>query len=131
MAKRIYQVGEPCDECGVPTVAGKDGTGYCKPCYIKWKNTKEAMPPAQGGYAPKQWAGAQKTVANQTSDNINRFESRQQESMRTLAAGRDATLIVVAEMGQGNAWTEDDIKKRVKMWAGWIKATIYDVPFVG
>ena len=42
MPKRIYQIGEPCDVCGVPTVAGKDGNGYCKPCYIKWKKVQYA-----------------------------------------------------------------------------------------
>jgi hypothetical protein len=48
MAKRIYQVGEPCDVCGTPTTEGRDGNGYCKPCYIKWKNaSKEQQRPAQ------------------------------------------------------------------------------------
>lgn len=38
MPKRIYQVGEPCDTCNTPTIAGNDGNGYCKACYIKWAN---------------------------------------------------------------------------------------------
>jgi hypothetical protein len=52
MAKRIYQVGEPCDVCGTATVVGKGGTGYCKPCYIAWKNSSEALKPAVQGYNP-------------------------------------------------------------------------------
>ena len=48
MPKRIYQVGEPCDTCGVPTTEGRDGNGYCKPCYIKWKNaSKQSQQPQQ------------------------------------------------------------------------------------
>ena len=52
MAKRIYQVGEPCDTCQTPTIMGKGGTGYCKPCYIAWKNSSEALKPAVRGYNP-------------------------------------------------------------------------------
>ena len=52
MAKKIYQVGEPCDYCRTPTIPGKGGTGYCKPCYIKWKNEKDSLQPAVQGYNP-------------------------------------------------------------------------------
>lgn len=41
MSKRTYRVGEPCDDCGTPTVQGKNGA-YCKPCYINWKNSQPA-----------------------------------------------------------------------------------------
>lgn len=40
MPKRIYQLGEPCDKCRVPTVQGKFGP-YCKPCYVQWAEAKK------------------------------------------------------------------------------------------
>jgi hypothetical protein len=61
--KRTYQVGEPCDDCGTPTIQGKNGYGYCKPCYIKWKNSKEQLPPSNQGAAP----------VNRTGNFVPRF----------------------------------------------------------
>lgn len=81
--------------------------------------------------SPSGYAKAQRSVANTVSDNVNRFEAKKEESMKTMAVGRDATLIVVAEMAQGKEWSEDDIKNRIKMYAAWIKETIYNPPFIG
>lgn len=53
MPKRIYQVGEPCDDCGTPAVEGRNGA-YCKACYIKWKNANPTQPKPQQAYIPKQ-----------------------------------------------------------------------------
>ena len=36
-------VGQPCPDCGEPYIQGKNGA-YCKPCYIKWKNSQENKP---------------------------------------------------------------------------------------
>lgn len=46
--KRVYQVGEPCDTCGTPTIPGKFGA-YCKPCYIAYAEAKKNGV----GYTPK------------------------------------------------------------------------------
>ena len=40
MAKKIYQVGEPCERCSTPTIQGPSGV-YCKKCYIEWKNKQD------------------------------------------------------------------------------------------
>lgn len=47
MAKRFYQVGEPCDVCGTPCIASKNpkpggSIAYCWPCWSKWKDAKNA-----------------------------------------------------------------------------------------
>ena len=47
MAKRFYQVGEPCDACGTPTIASKNpkpggSAAYCWPCWSKWKDSQKA-----------------------------------------------------------------------------------------
>ena len=34
-------VGQLCPDCGTPYIQGKNGQGYCKPCYIKWKNGQD------------------------------------------------------------------------------------------
>jgi len=52
MPKRIYQVGEPCDTCQTPTIAGRGGEGYCKPCYVKWAEANKSNPPQQTTYTP-------------------------------------------------------------------------------
>lgn len=38
MARQPKVAGQPCETCNVPMIQGKNGEGYCKPCYIKWKN---------------------------------------------------------------------------------------------
>lgn len=42
------EVGDPCEKCGTPLIAGKKGP-YCKPCYIEWaeSNKLKAVPPPQ------------------------------------------------------------------------------------
>lgn len=51
MPKRIYGVGEPCDVCRTPCVPGKQGGAYCKPCYIKYAESKKAGT-ANGTWTP-------------------------------------------------------------------------------
>ncbi len=43
MAKVQLAVGEACPDCGTPAIMGKSGGGYCKPCYIKWKNAQKGQ----------------------------------------------------------------------------------------
>jgi len=85
----------------------------------------------QGTPKPNAWSNAQKSVTNTTSQNIAKFEAGKEANMKRMASGRDATLIVVAEMTQGSAWSEEDIKKRIQMYAKWFEETIYNPPFVG
>lgn len=83
-----------------------------------------------GTPSPKSYATAQKSIANQTSDNINRFESKKEESMKTMASGRDAVLVVTS-MYKENAWTDEQIQEKIKEWAKWMKENIYNPPFIG
>ena len=47
MAKQQLQVGENCPDCGTPAIAGKDGGGYCKSCYIKWAKANKPQQQAR------------------------------------------------------------------------------------
>ena len=135
MAKRIYQVGEPCDDCGISTIAGKDGTGYCKPCYIKWKNSQNQMKPAVNGYnpaTPTAQARVQKSVDDNVSRNINTFEARKEESIKHLTAFGHASDMVAAEIqsGIGKEFTEDEIVAKVKSLYKKFRSEILDPPFI-
>jgi hypothetical protein len=33
--------GNPCEKCGTPMITGNKGV-YCKPCFIKWAESKKA-----------------------------------------------------------------------------------------
>ena len=44
MPKVSLYVGQPCPTCGTPAVQGKDGGGYCKPCYIQYAESKKHAP---------------------------------------------------------------------------------------
>ena len=41
MARQPKVAGQPCETCNEPMIQGKNGEGYCKPCYIKWKNEEK------------------------------------------------------------------------------------------
>lgn len=49
MAQTPKVVGALCPDCQTPYIAGKNGQGYCKPCYIKWANENKSQTPASGG----------------------------------------------------------------------------------
>jgi len=51
MPKRIYQVGEPCDQCGTPAIQGQFGA-YCYPCFKARKERQNQMQPPVNGYHP-------------------------------------------------------------------------------
>jgi len=114
-----------CSFCGAPKVKSpKTGKVFCsEKCWLKGKAPQESSPT---GYAR-----AEKQVQNVVSANINKFEAGKEANMKRMASGRDATLIVVAEMTQGSAWSEEDIKKRIQMYAKWFEETIYGSAFIG
>jgi hypothetical protein len=80
--------------------------------------------------APRAYAAAQKSVANTVSDNINRYEAKKEDSFRFQAIRRDATLITVAEMGQGGAWTPEMIKEHLEGWRKYYAKFYEDTPFI-
>ena len=139
MPKRIYQVGEPCDVCGTPTIAGRDGNGYCKPCYIEWKSKQEGMQPAQGGYAPKSYRPTQQAMGqrkeiqntmNYKADQIAKAQANKEDSMRLFSSGRDAVLIVTA-FYKDNPLSDEEIKTKIEEWRKYLYNKIYaDTPFV-
>ncbi len=48
--------GQPCPDCNELMIQGKNGGGYCKPCYIKWKNqTKDQPKPAKPAQQDVDW----------------------------------------------------------------------------
>lgn len=66
------------------------------------------------------------------SSRVKEAQDNKQESMRIFSSGRDSVLIVCAEMGQGNAWSEEDIKKRIEFWNTYLYSKIYvDTPLRG
>ena len=83
---------------------------------------------AEGTPSAKSYATAQKSVNREVSDNINRFESKKEESMKVMASGRDAVLIVTSEMNQGAAWTDDQVKAKIIEWKEFMYKNIYDAP---
>ena len=84
--------------------------------------------PQSAPQTPTGYARAENQIQNNMSANINKFESRKEEAMKTMAAGRDATLLVTAEMAQGQAWSEEDIKKRIIMYKEFMYKSVYNVP---
>lgn len=125
MAKNIgKQVGDPCEDCGAPLVMGKKGP-YCKPCYIQWAETRKqdwAKPQAKAPYTPEQ----------AKSQEIRGFQENKEESMRLMSSGRDATLMVTAMMGQGSAWTDEQLKDKIKEWQTYFYTEVYvDDPLRG
>jgi uncharacterized Zn finger protein (UPF0148 family) len=143
MAKRIYQVGEPCDVCQTPTVQGKDGNGYCKPCYVAWKNKQEGLQPTSNGQAPyrptKEALGQRKEMFNvmeKKAETIGNFQKAKEDSMRIYSSGRDAVLVVTnmypelsSEILSANK--EQAIKEEIIKWQKFFANSIYnDKPFV-
>ena len=43
MANAPKVVGDLCPDCGTAMIAGRNGEGYCKPCYIKWAEANKAV----------------------------------------------------------------------------------------
>jgi uncharacterized Zn finger protein (UPF0148 family) len=134
MKKRIYKVGELCDTCGTPTVEGKDGNGYCKSCYIAWKNKQEGMQPSNDGHAPtsyrptKEAIGQRKEIQgaiNYKSESIRQAQDRKEQSMRMFACNRDAVLITTALMAQGGAWTDEMVKSKIEEYVCYLLANVY------
>jgi len=78
-----------------------------------------------GAYTPDQAKSAE----------IKGFQESKEASMRIMSSGRDATLMVVAEMAVGIpqdevAWNEDVIKRHIKKWQVYFYDEIYsDKPF--
>jgi hypothetical protein len=95
--KRIYQVGEPCDYCRTPCIEGQYGA-YCKPCYIRWKNEKEAMQkPTSDGYHPNSVKTAP-TADLSVLDAIEKLDKR---------------LNSIEQAIERNRWYSDEILKKL------------------
>ena len=93
MAKRIYQVGEPCDYCNTPTIQGKDGNGYCWPCWAKWKESKSS---------PQATQSTQRPQAPQTDPKLAEVLKKISERLNSI----DAEL-------ERQKWFLDEILKRL------------------
>lgn len=77
--KRVYQLGEPCDNCLVPTTQGKFGP-YCYPC---WKKNKDAP----GSYQKTQNGNyAQSYGQNVTQSNLEAKNDPLQEDLQRRVA---------------------------------------------
>lgn len=86
MNKRVYQLGEPCDVCGTPTVMGSNGP-YCKACYIKWKN-------ANGGQMPARTQNVVNKSYEAIKDKkIEEMFDAKQENIKWLNALNNACLL--------------------------------------
>jgi hypothetical protein len=54
MPRQNLAVGQPCPVCGTPAIASRDGSGgYCKPCYVQWKNSQPVKPTNYNPQIPK------------------------------------------------------------------------------
>ena len=66
------------------------------------------------------------------SQEIKGFQENKEESMRLMSSGRDATLMVTAMMGQGSAWTDEQLKDKIKEWQNYFYTKVYvDDPLRG
>jgi hypothetical protein len=54
MPRQNLAVGQLCPVCGTPAIASRDGSGgYCKPCYVQWKNSQPVKPTNYNPQIPK------------------------------------------------------------------------------
>ena len=69
MANEPKVVGDLCPDCGTAMIAGRNGEGYCKPCYIAWANKNKPqggsteVPKATGYDSDGQSQGNAKNIA--------------------------------------------------------------------
>ena len=94
----------------------KTGKVFCSAkCWLN-KSSDQGKAP----YTPEQGKSAE----------IDKFQKNKEASMVIMSSGRDAVLLTIAEMAQGNAWSEEDIQKRIETWKGYLSTKIYvDKPF--
>lgn len=102
-----------CNFCGADKVKSpKTGKIFCsEKCWLKDQPAKP--------YTPDQARSA----------DIRGYQQHKDESMRAMAARRDAVLITVAEMGQGGAWDEKLIKEKLESWRDYFTKFYADKPF--
>ena len=125
-------VGDPCEECGKPLVEGKKGP-YCKACYIAWAEKKKSswsnpQPSPQGSTQGN--FGAHSPI----SESVRQAQVNKENSMRIFSSGRDAVLIVCAEMAQDKIaiWSDEEVKDKILKWNEFFYEKIYvDTPFKG
>lgn len=98
MPKRIYGVGEPCDVCRTPCIPGKQGGAYCKPCYIKYAESKKSGT-SNGTWTPP---SAQNTPIPQ-----NTASQREIEELRVQIGELNVTIAKMRTAFQNH---EDRIK---------------------
>jgi uncharacterized Zn finger protein (UPF0148 family) len=116
-----------CSKCGSKNVRNpKTGKIFCADkCWLKRGIGQPVAPqnPAQVNSRPY-------SPIAETSANVKVAQDNKQESMRIFSSGRDAVLITVAEMAQGNTWSEEDTKRRIEFWKNYLFTNIYvDKPF--
>lgn len=114
MPKRIYGVGEPCDVCRTPCIPGKQGGAYCKPCYIKYAESKKSGT-SNGTWTPP---SAQNTPIPQ-----NTASQREIEELRVQIGELNVTIAKMRTAFQNH----DDRIKALETFALGANKTAFDL----
>ena len=143
MPKRIYQLGEPCDVCGTPTIQGSKGN-YCKPCYIAWKNQADKQPRVAQTYQPQPVyanpafkASLGSNIAPQTTINpIQEAQERKNGMIKDAQERKDRSIDksrsisgaynIISALIQSGMIQEVDIKPKLLEYTKYLFSLDYD-----